>query len=108
MFADIYGTLCCGSGFAQRADGAAGRHPREVTGEVRGPADWGSYPARTLRVLLTVAALTELGVQPPTSRWPTPGSRRIPTAARRNTSPTSARSPRLCSRAPTRHLVTNA
>jgi hypothetical protein len=35
-----------------------------VKGEVRTPAAWGSYPTRTLRVLLTAAALTELGVQP--------------------------------------------
>lgn len=64
VFADVYGTLCCGSGFAQALTALLAVHPRQVKGEVRTPAAWGSYPTRTLRVLLTAAALTELGVQP--------------------------------------------
>lgn len=63
-FADIYGVLCCGSGFARALTALLAGHPREIAGETRGQQDWGSYPARTLRVLLTAAALTKLGVQP--------------------------------------------
>src|SRR5262249_32691594 len=33
-------------------------------GEVRGEGDWGSYPTRTLRVLLSAAVLARLGVGP--------------------------------------------
>jgi hypothetical protein len=64
IFADVYGTLCCGSGFARALMALLAGHPREVAGESQGPADWGSYPTRTLRVLLTAAVLSELGVQP--------------------------------------------
>jgi hypothetical protein len=63
-FADVYGTLCCGSGFARALMALLAGHPREVAQEARGPADWGSYPTRTLRVLLTAEVLTKLGVQP--------------------------------------------
>lgn len=64
VFADVYGTLCCGSGFAQALMALLAGHPRQVKGEIRTSADWGSYPTRTLRVLLTAAVLAELGVQP--------------------------------------------
>jgi hypothetical protein len=64
VFADIYGTLCCGSGFARALMALLAGHPREVAQEVRAKADWGSYPTRTLRVLLTAAALTRLSVEP--------------------------------------------
>jgi hypothetical protein len=64
VFADVYGTLCCGSGFAQALMALLAVHPREVNGEVRTAAAWGSYPTRTLRVLLTAAVLAELSVQP--------------------------------------------
>jgi hypothetical protein len=64
VFADVYGTLCCGSGFARALMALLAAHPRQVKGEVRAPAAWGSYPTRTLRVLLTAAVLTKLGVQP--------------------------------------------
>ncbi|HEX6519036.1 MAG TPA: hypothetical protein VF070_03360 [Streptosporangiaceae bacterium] len=64
VFADIYGTLCCGSGFARALMALLAVHPRQVKGEVRTAAAWGSYPTRTLRVLLTAAVLTKLGVQP--------------------------------------------
>jgi hypothetical protein len=64
IFADIYGTLCCGSGFARALMALLAGHPREVAGESRDKKDWGSYPTRTLRVLLTAATLTKLGVRP--------------------------------------------
>lgn len=64
VFADIYGTLCCGSGFARALMALLAGHPRQVKGDTRSAADWGSYPTRTLRVLLTAAVLTRLGVQP--------------------------------------------
>lgn len=64
VFADVYGTLCCGSGFARALMALLTVHPRQVNGEVRTPAAWGSYPTRTLRVLLTAAVLAKLGVQP--------------------------------------------
>ena len=64
MFADIYGTLCCGSGFARALMALLADHPREVANEVRSEADWGSYPTRTLRVLLAAAVLTRLKVEP--------------------------------------------
>jgi hypothetical protein len=63
VFADIYGTLCCGSGFARALMTLLAVHPRQVQGEVRNEEDWGSYPTRTLRVLLTAAVLEQLGVQ---------------------------------------------
>jgi hypothetical protein len=64
VFADIYGTLCCGSGFARALMTLLAGHRRLVKGERRGGADWGSYPTRTLRVLLTAAVLAKLGVEP--------------------------------------------
>lgn len=64
VFADVYGTLCCGSGFARALTVLLAVHPRQVKGETRAAAAWGSYPTRTLRVLLTAAVLTKLGVQP--------------------------------------------
>jgi hypothetical protein len=64
VFADVYGTLCCGSGFARALMALLAVHPRQVKGEVRTAAAWGSYPTRTLRVLLTAAVLAKLGVQP--------------------------------------------
>ena len=64
VFADIYGTLCCGSGFARALMALLADHPREVANEVRSEADWGSYPTRTLRVLLAAAVLTRLKVEP--------------------------------------------
>jgi hypothetical protein len=64
VFADVYGTLCCGSGFARALLALLAAHPRQVKGEVRTAAAWGSYPTRTLRVLLTAAVLARLGVQP--------------------------------------------
>jgi hypothetical protein len=64
VFADVYGTLCCGSGFTQALMALLAGHPRQVKGEIRTPADWGSYPTRTLRVLLTAAVLAELGAYP--------------------------------------------
>jgi hypothetical protein len=64
VFADVYGTLCCGSGFARALMALLAVHPRQVNGEVRTAAAWGSYPTRTLRVLLTTAVLDRLGVQP--------------------------------------------
>jgi hypothetical protein len=63
IFADIYGTLCCGSGFARALTALLATHPREVAGEEPGPGNWGSYPTRTLRVLLTAAVLARLDVQ---------------------------------------------
>ena len=64
VFADIYGTLCCGSGFARALMALLADHPREVAGEVWGEGDWGSYPTRTLRVLLAAAVLARLNVEP--------------------------------------------
>ena len=64
VFADIYGTLCCGTGFAHALMALLADHPREVAGEVRSKGDWGSYPTRTLRVLLAAAVLAKLGVEP--------------------------------------------
>ena len=64
VFADVYGTLCCGSGFARALMALLAGHPRQVKGEVRAAPDWGSYPTRTLRVLLTAAVLARLGVEP--------------------------------------------
>jgi hypothetical protein len=64
VFADIYGTLGCGSGFARALAALLADHPREVAGEVRGEEDWGSYPPRTVRVLLAAAVLAKLGVGP--------------------------------------------
>ena len=63
VFADIYGTLCCGSGFAHALMALLADHPREVAGEVRGEGNWGSYPTRTLRVLLAAAVLAKLKVE---------------------------------------------
>lgn len=64
VFADIYGVLGCGSGFARALTALIAGHPREVAGEDRDPSDWGSYPTRTLRVLLCAAALKKLKVEP--------------------------------------------
>jgi len=64
IFADVYGTLCCGSGFARALMALLVGHPREVASEAQRPADWGSYPTRTLRVLLTAAVLARLDVRP--------------------------------------------
>ena len=63
VFADIYGTLCCGSGFARALMALLAGHPREVAGEVRAEGNWGSYPSRTLRVLLVAAVLERLDVE---------------------------------------------
>jgi hypothetical protein len=64
VFADVYGTLGCGSGFARALMALLAGHPRVVAGEVRTDAAWGSYPTRTLRVLLASAVLAKLRVQP--------------------------------------------
>lgn len=64
VFADIYGVLGCGSGFARALAALLAGHQRDVATEVRDESDWGSYPTRTLRVLLTTAVLEKLRVDP--------------------------------------------
>jgi hypothetical protein len=65
VFADVYGVLGCGSAFCRALASLLTAHPREIAGERRGPRNWGSYPTRTLRVLLTVAVLKQLNIDPP-------------------------------------------
>jgi hypothetical protein len=65
IFADVYGTLCCGSSFVSALMALLAGPPGEVAQESCGPPDWGSYPTRTLRVLLADAVLAWLGVRPP-------------------------------------------
>jgi hypothetical protein len=64
VFADIYGVLGCGSGFARALAALLAGPQRDVATEVRDKSDWGSYPTRTLRVLLTSAVLEKLRVDP--------------------------------------------
>jgi hypothetical protein len=61
-FADVYGVLGCGSGFARALAARLAGHPREIAGEARREPAWGSYPPRTSRVLLAQAALAELEI----------------------------------------------
>jgi hypothetical protein len=63
VFADIYGVLGCGSGFGRALTALIAGHPRDVAGEERDQSDWGTYPTKTLRVLLCAAALKKLGVE---------------------------------------------
>ena len=44
VFADIYGTLCCGSGFARALMALLADHPREVAGEDPGRGRLGQLP----------------------------------------------------------------
>jgi hypothetical protein len=64
VFADIYGVLGCGSGFVRALAALLAGHQRDVATEVRDESGWGSYPTRTLRVLLTTAVLEKLQVDP--------------------------------------------
>ena len=80
VFADVYGTLCCGSGFAQALMALLAEHPRQVKGEIRAPADWGSYPTRRCGCSLTVRpSWLNWACRQATSQWPTPGRPAIPT-----------------------------
>ena len=73
VFADIYGALCCGSGFAQAMAAVLAADPQDVAGETRAPGYWGSYPTRTLRVLLVSAVLAKFAEpgspQPVAENW---------------------------------------
>ena len=64
VFADVFGVLGCGSAFSRALATLLSGHPRDVAGEVRGPKNWGSYPTKTLRILLTAAVLEELDIDP--------------------------------------------
>jgi hypothetical protein len=64
-FADVYGVLGCGSGFAHALAARLAAHPRQIAGETRSTDDWGSYPPLTTRILLTEAVLDELEAETP-------------------------------------------
>ncbi|SNS14799.1 hypothetical protein SAMN04488107_1600 [Geodermatophilus saharensis] len=64
IFADVYGVLGCGSGFCRALSALLATHPRGMAGDLREEADWGSYPTRTLRVLIAAAVLEEVGIVP--------------------------------------------
>jgi hypothetical protein len=65
VFADVYGVLGCGRGFAAALSALLAAAPRDVAGEVREEGRWGSYPAKTLRVLLVVETLRQIGANDP-------------------------------------------
>ena len=64
IFADIYGALGCGSGFCRALSALLAAHPRRIAGDVRTDGAWGSYPTRTLRVLIAATVLEAIGVEP--------------------------------------------
>jgi hypothetical protein len=61
VFADLYGVLALGPGYAGALAGLLAAHPRDVEGEWRSPDAWGAYPTRTLRVKLVAEAVRTLG-----------------------------------------------
>jgi hypothetical protein len=60
VFADVYGVLALGFGYAGALAGLLAAHPRDIEGEWRPPGRWGAYPTRTLRVQLVTEALRAL------------------------------------------------
>ncbi|MGO9902612.1 MAG: hypothetical protein ACLP0J_23660 [Solirubrobacteraceae bacterium] len=60
VFADVYGVLGCGAGFAAALAGLLAGARRDVEGDVRAEGNWGAYPPRTVRVLLVEEVLRQL------------------------------------------------
>jgi hypothetical protein len=62
VFADLYGVLALGPSYAATLSALLATHPRDVVDETARKGDeWGSYPTRTLRVLLVACALDTIG-----------------------------------------------
>jgi hypothetical protein len=60
VFADVYGVLGCGPGFAAALAALLAAARRDVEGEVKQDGNWGAYPPRTVRVLLVEEVLRQL------------------------------------------------
>jgi hypothetical protein len=64
-FADLFACYAAGPEFVWALVDLLARRRQDITGERVGDSDeWGDYPTTTLRVLLNIAALTELGFGP--------------------------------------------